>query len=218
MANRVFLSAGHGGNDPGAVSGSLKEKDINLQILLACQAELIRHGVTVISSRTTDANDSVQQEVQEANASRAEIAVSFHTNAGGGDGFEAFYYAGSVNGKKLAQLCEKYVKGLGQNSRGLKTNNLMFTRETTMPAVLLESFFINNAADRQIGDTVAEQRKFGVAYAKGILEYLGIAYKDVVETPSGELYRVQAGAFAVRENAERLKSELISKGYSAIIR
>lgn len=59
MANRVFLSAGHGGNDPGAVSGSLKEKDINLQILLACQAELIRHGVTVISSRTTDANDSV---------------------------------------------------------------------------------------------------------------------------------------------------------------
>ncbi len=31
MADSVFLSAGHGGNDPGAVGNGLKEKDINLQ-------------------------------------------------------------------------------------------------------------------------------------------------------------------------------------------
>ena len=30
MANSVFLSAGHGGNDPGAVGYGLKEKDIPL--------------------------------------------------------------------------------------------------------------------------------------------------------------------------------------------
>jgi len=30
MANRIFLSAGHGGKDPGATAYELKEKDINL--------------------------------------------------------------------------------------------------------------------------------------------------------------------------------------------
>lgn len=79
---RVFLSAGHGGSDPGAVAYNMKEKDINLQILLACQTELLKHGVTVIASRTSDENDAVAQEVAEANASGADIAVSFHINAG----------------------------------------------------------------------------------------------------------------------------------------
>lgn len=34
--------------------------------MLACQAELVRHGVTVVRSRTTDENDPVAQEVAEA--------------------------------------------------------------------------------------------------------------------------------------------------------
>ena len=34
---KVFLSAGHGGSDPGAVNGSLHEADVNLNTLLACR-------------------------------------------------------------------------------------------------------------------------------------------------------------------------------------
>lgn len=218
---KVFLSAGHGGSDPGAVGNGLKEKDINLAIMLACQAELVRHGVTVVCSRTTDENDPVAEEVKEANASGADIAVSFHTNAGGGDGSESFYYAGSSKGKKLAELCEKYTKQLGQNSRGVKTNNLMFTRATKMPAVLCECAFIDTAKDIAIVDTAAEQRAFGMAYAMAILEYLGISYKaKETSTPaasSGTLYRVQVGAFSVKANAEKLAAELKAKGYSTII-
>ena len=217
---KVFLSAGHGGSDQGAVANGLREKDINLQTLLACQTELVRHGVTVVCSRTTDANDPVSQEVREANSSRADIAVSFHANAGGGDGFEAFYYKGNDKGKKLAGLCEKYVKQLGQNSRGLKTNNLMFTRETNMTAVLVESFFVDNKTDKAIGDTVAEQKAFGVAYAKAILEYLGIKYKEPVSsaaTSTGKLYRVQVGAYSVKENAEAMQKKLKAAGFEAII-
>ena len=220
---KVFLSAGHGGTDPGAVGNGLKEKNINLQIMLACQAELVRHGVTVVCSRTTDANDPVQDEVREANASGADIAVSFHTNAGGGDGSESFYYKTSAKGKKLAELCEKHVKAIGQNSRGVKTNNLMFTRATNMPAVLCECAFVDNKKDIAIIDTVAEQKAFGVAYAKAILEYLGIAYKAaaVSTTPaaaSGKLYRVQVGAYKDKANAEKLAAELAAKGYSCIIK
>lgn len=53
----------------------------------------------------------------------------------------------------------------------------MFVNSTNMTAVLFESFFVDNDTDNDIGDTVTEQRDFGVAYAKAILEYLGIAYK-----------------------------------------
>lgn len=175
---RVFLSAGHGGSDPGALGNGLKEKDINLQIMLACRDVLERHGLTVICSRVKDEDDPVQQEVAEANASGADVAVSFHTNAGGGDGSESFYWHTSAEGKKLAQLCEKHTKAIGQNSRGVKTNNLMFTRETTMTAVLCECAFIDTKKDIAIVDAVVGQKTFGEAYAAAILEYFGIDTGD----------------------------------------
>lgn len=175
----VFLSAGHGGSDPGATALELLEKDINLNTLLACNEVLVRHGVKTICSRVKDENDPVDAEVREANASGVGLAVSFHANAGGGDGFEGFYFSTDANGKKLAQLGEKYVKALGQNSRGVKTgNHLYFIKNTKMTAVLFESFFVDNDKDNDIGDTVAEQKAFGVAYAKAILEYFGIKYTE----------------------------------------
>ena len=178
---KIFLSAGHGGSDPGAIGNGLKEKDINLQIMLACHAELVQHGLTVVCSRTSDANDPVSEEVKEANASGADLAVSFHTNAGGGNGSESYYYAGNNKGKKLAELCEKYTMQIGQNSRGAKAgNHLYFIKKTNMTAVLCECAFIDNASDIDIVNTVAEQQKFGVAYAKAILEYCGITYNQTI--------------------------------------
>lgn len=180
---KVFLSAGHGGSDPGAVGFGLKEKDINLQTLLACKEVLENHGVIVICSRTTDENDPVGQEVKEANASGADLAVSFHANASGGDGFEAFINPKNANASKLAKIAEKQIKALGQNSRGIKSGmKLYFVKNTKATAVLFESFFVDNANDKQIGDTIPEQKAFGVAYAKAILEYYGIAYKGAGAT------------------------------------
>lgn len=209
---KVFLSAGHGGTDPGAVGNGLYEKTINLNVLLACKEELERHGVTVVCSRTKDENDPVSREVTEANNSKADIAISFHINAAGGDGFEAYYYSTSAEGKKLASCCEKYVKTLGQNSRGLKHGDrLYFVKKTTMVAVLLESFFIDNSKDKAIGDTLTEQTALGAVYAKAILEYLGIAYKEK------KIYRVQVGAYTSQPNAEAMKNKLKKAGFDAII-
>ena len=210
----VFLTAGHGGTDPGAVGYGMKEKDINLNVMLTCRDELERHGVKVICSRTKDENDPVTEEVKEANATNADVAMSFHTNAGGGDGSESFYYSSSADGKRLATLCEKHTKAIGQNSRGIKNgNHLHFVRGTKMVAVLCEVAFIDNDKDNDIIDTVAEQKKFGVAYAKAALEYFGIAYKE----QSNKIYRVQVGAYSDKANAEKLQKELKSKGYNAII-
>ena len=184
---KVFLAPGHGGNDPGAVACGLVEKEINLQTMLACRAELERHGVQVICSRTVDENDRVEEQVKEANASGADLAMSLHANAlkknnATADGFEAYYWSENQNDKRLAELCEKYVKELGQNSRGIKTgNHLYFCKNTKMTSCVVESFFIDNEKDNDIGDTVEKQKKFGVAYAKAALEYLGIDY--IEESP-----------------------------------
>lgn len=225
---KVFLSAGHGGSDPGAVANGLKEKDINLQTLLACNEVLVRHGVTTVLSRSKDEYDPVQQEVAEANASGADVAVSFHANAGGGDGFEAYYYSTNANGKRLARLCEKYVLQLGQNSRGVKARDgLMFINKPKMTSVLTESFFLDNTKDKTIGDTVAKQRAFGVAYAKAILEYFGIPYKDEpifsdgtsnkIESDAVKYY-VQVGAYKSKENAQKQVEKLKAAGFTAIVK
>lgn len=213
---KVFLSAGHGGSDPGAVANGLYEKTINLNVLLACKSELERHGVTVVCSRTKDENDPVIDEANEANNSKADVAVSFHVNAGGGDGFEVFYHSSSSKGKLLASLCEKYVKTLNQNSRGVKHGDrLHFIKKTTMPAVLIESFFIDNKVDKTIGDTIGEQTQLGAIYAKAILDYFNIPY--VAAPSSDSMYRVQVGAYRNKANAKSMQSKLKAAGFDAII-
>lgn len=210
---KAYLSFGHGGSDPGAVANGLKEKDINLVVGLACNEVLVRHGVTTILSRTTDENDPVSQEVREANASGAELAVSFHANAGGGDGFEGFHYSKDENGKRLVLLAEKHMKELGQNSRGAKVGDkLYFINSTDMTAVLFESFFLDSN-DRFIGDTIEEQKAIGVAYAKAILEYFGIAYKEPV-VESNTLYRVQVGAYRQKANADAMLQKVKAAGFN----
>lgn len=184
MAKKVFIGVGHGGSDPGATANGFKEKDLNLSIALACQAELVRHGVTVLMSRKKDEEDDLNEEIRECNKFAPDLAVDIHNNAGGGDGAEAFYHIGGGKGKTLAANILNEIKAIGQNSRGAKTkkdeNGLDwygFIRLTAAPAVIVECAFVDNKTDIKIIDTAAEQKAMGVAIAKGILKTLGITYK-----------------------------------------
>lgn len=219
---KVFIGVGHGGADPGAV-GYVVEKDANLIMALACCEVLTRHGVNVQMSRTKDENDELNEEIKECNAFNPDLAIDIHNNAGGGDGFEVYHSIGGGKGKTLAQNIESEIKSIGQNSRGVKTkpnkygkDYFGFIRETKAPAVIVEGVFVDNATDAKIADTVAEQKAFGYAYAKAILKTLGIKYVDSAPK-SDKLYRVQVGAFSIKQNAETLVGELKSKGYSAFI-
>jgi N-acetylmuramoyl-L-alanine amidase len=180
---KVFLGVGHGGADSGAVGNGLKEKDLNLQIALACRDELERHGVTVLMSRTKDEADSVNEEIKECNAFSPDLAADIHINAGGGDGAEVFHTLSGGKGKALAENINNEIIAIGQNSRGVKTranksgkDYYAFIRGTKAPAVIIECAFIDNKTDIAIVDTAAEQKAFGVAIAKGILKTLNIAY------------------------------------------
>lgn len=223
MAKKVFLGVGHGGTDGGAVANGFKEKDLNLSIALACQSELVRHGVSVLMSRTKDENDSLNEEIKECNAFNPDLAVDIHNNAGGGDGAEAFYHYGGGLGKTLAENMLAEIVKIGQNSRGAKTRKndkgkdyYGFIRETKAPASIVECAFVDNAKDMQIIDTEAERQTMGIALAKGILKTLGIAWVAPAK-PDGKIYRVQVGAYSVKANAEAMQKKLKADGYEAII-
>ena len=196
---KVFLGVGHGGSDPGAV-GYIKEADVNLQMALACRDFLTAHGVDVRMSRTKDEDDTVMQEVAECNAYGPDLAVDVHNNSGGGDGFEVFHTIHGGMGKTLAENIEKQVLKIGQNSRGVKTRQgtsgdyYAFIRETVAPAVICEGVFVDTKADAAQADTLAEQQAFGVAYAKGILDTLGLSYDEPEEEPDDEPAEPEKGA------------------------
>lgn len=176
---KVFLGVGHGGSDSGAV-GYIVEKDVNLNMAIACKDYLEANGVEVKMSRYKDEDDTLNEEVRECNAYGPDLAVDVHNNAGGGDGFEVYHTIYGGVGKTLAENIEKEVIAIGQNSRGIKTrkgNNgdyYGFIRMTKCPAVICEGVFVDNEADASQADTLEEQKVFGRAYAKGILKTLGI--------------------------------------------
>lgn len=221
--SKVFLSAGHGGSDPGAVSNGTKEKDLNLSIALACRDVLVRHGVEVKMSRTKDEDDSLKEEIKECNEYAPALAISIHNNAGGGDGAEVFHHYGGGPSKTLAENILNEVVKVGQNSRGAKIRKNQygkdyygFIRETSAPAVIVECAFVDNAKDLAIIDTAAEQKLMGEAIAKGILKTLNIEF--VADTNvGGKLYRVQVGAYAIKANAEDMQKKLKAKGFDSFI-
>lgn len=220
---KAFIGIGHGGSDPGASANGLIERDVNLVMAMACYNELVRHGVTVKLSRTTNTeSDTIYQEVAEENAFAPDVAFEIHNNAGGGDGSEFYYYSGDENGKRLAELCKKYTQEIGQNNRKVVAGDqYLWINSTGATAVLCEGFFLDNGTDKQIADTIPEQQRFGIAYAKAILEYLGIPYKEASKPGnagnSGTMYKVQVGAFKERANAEKLLKDLKAKGFEGFI-
>lgn len=216
---RVFVGVGHGGTDSGAIGNGFREKDLNLSIALACNDVLVSHGVTVMMSRTKDENDNISDEINECNNFKPDLAVDIHNNAGGGDGAECFYCHLGGKGKTLAENVLTEIVKIGQNSRGTKTrvnssgkDYYAFIRETAAPAVIVECAFMDNSTDIQILDTHQEQVNMGTAIAKGILRTLGIPF--VNKQP---VYRVQVGAYHIKDNAIIAQNILKSYGFDAFI-
>ncbi|MFQ9125640.1 MAG: N-acetylmuramoyl-L-alanine amidase [Butyricicoccaceae bacterium] len=189
MSKKVFIGIGHGGSDSGAV-GDIVEKEANLAMALACRDYLTAHGVEVRMSRTKDEEDPINEEVRECNAYAPDLAIDVHNNSGGGDGFEVFHTLNGGVGKTLAQNIEKQVVKIGQNSRGCKTRRgqrgdyYAFVRDTKCPAVICEGVFVDTKADAAQAGTKAKQQAFGIAYAKGILDTLGIKYDTSTAKPA----------------------------------
>ena len=87
---KVVIDAGHGGADPGAVSGNLKEKDLNLQAGQYMYKRLQKLGIpaTIVrnTDETLDRKERINRILNAYGNSSDVILISNHINAGGGDG------------------------------------------------------------------------------------------------------------------------------------
>lgn len=174
MSKKIYINAGHSNADPGAVKYETERK-LNVKVadymndyLLEnydCKTKLSKGTMTTLPEVTKDANNW-----------KADLFVSIHFNAGGGDGYEALVY--SESRKEIGKIFEKHMKAAGQNSRGVKIRpDLHVLRETDMPAVLNEGAFVDNKKDIADWNDNAELKKMGKAYAKAAAEYLNLPKK-----------------------------------------
>ena len=185
MTKTIYIDPRHGGTDPGAVSGSFIESEVNLKAALAARDYLAAYDCEVILSRTGSTNTKVSDTTAKAKKAGAAAAVAIHHNAGGGDGCEAFYWHTDPRAKELAGEIIKQFKLLGQNSRGVKASSekaynfgvCRINAQNGIPAVLGEFAFLDNAADRQAVDSDEKIKAEGEAYAKALVNSLKLEKK-----------------------------------------
>lgn len=214
MVKKIYTNPGHSDKDPGAV-GYAVERTLSVKVTNYMNAHLLENYECEIRSNPGTMS-RLSDIAADANAWGADLFVSNHFNAGGGDGWEGLVY--SSKNEPLGRVFEKYVKAAGQNSRGVKYRpELAVLRLTNMPAILNEGAFVDNRADIQDWNDDAELKKLGIAYAEAAAEFLPLDRKVVAPEPSSDLYRVQVGAYRVKANAEAMKKKLEADGYPAMI-
>ena len=218
MSKKIYINPGHSNVDPGAV-GYETERILNVKTANYMNEYLLANYDC--QTKVTDGSiNSVASVAAEANSWGADLLVSIHNNAGGGDGYEALVY--SEKRVPLGQIFEKYVKAIGQNSRGVKLRpGLGVLRLSNMPAVLNEGAFVDNQKDIQDWNDEAELNKLGIAYAEAAAEYLKLEKKVAAPAPapveSNVIYRVQVGAYRNLANAEDMLKKLEKAGFPGII-
>ena len=211
----IVIDAGHGGSDPGAVFEGRQEKDDTLRLALAVGKILEENGQNVIYTRTTDIYQTPFQKATIANEAGADFFVSIHRNsspvAGQYSGVETLVYERSQIKGEMAENINRELAEAGFKNLGVKERpGLVVLRRTRMPALLIETGFINSDDDNKLFDEKFDDIAQGIADA-----ILGTLDKETVEEPL--YYRVQTGVFRKRENADRMLYELLEKGYPSFI-
>ncbi|MBD3808530.1 MAG: N-acetylmuramoyl-L-alanine amidase, partial [Epsilonproteobacteria bacterium] len=79
--NVIVIDAGHGGKDPGAISGGMKEKDVTLAVAKKLGRILANRGYKVYLTRDDDRFITLEQRTKMADKKDAKIFVSLHCNA-----------------------------------------------------------------------------------------------------------------------------------------
>lgn len=194
--SKVFIAAGHGGADPGAVGNGTNERDLTIQIVNQAAALLSAQDMKgrqlVIVPHHLGLVDSINWINANTTDKYHDLCIEVHLNAGGGDGVEVFYFDGIATSKAFAQeLLEPLVLYTGLPSRGVKSDattrfgRLGFIRDTEPLASLIELGFIDDQDAPATNDVAVVREKGGKALAAAILKSCDSAYVEprLVEQP-----------------------------------
>ena len=183
----IYIDAGHGGRDPGAIYKDLKESDINLDITNELKIELEKQGAIVYQTRigdydlskinaTNHKKSDLTERAKIINESNAEIYISIHLNSDPSptwQGAQIFYTNKNKENKKIAEIIqEKFKKNIKSNRKIKQLKNMYMFDRIKKPGILVEAGFISNENDRYKLKQKEYQQKIAQTITEGIIEYL----------------------------------------------
>lgn len=179
----IVIDAGHGGFDPGAVSGNgVEEQQINLKIALKLQRLLEESGTTTFLTRVDE--DSVGETKREDMKNRKEIRdiedsdmyISIHLNSFPQENVKGAqtFYSNNEESKKLAELVQKKLKEVVEpsNNRVAKELSTVYLlKNTKNPSIIVECGFLSNNEELTKLQDDTYQEKLAWAIYLGIIDY-----------------------------------------------
>lgn len=196
MSKIVCLDPGHGVESPGKCSPdkSYYEHEFALDMARRIQAHLERCDVRVVLTRTdehcptgkADTNDLLKR-VAISDAAGADLFVSIHSNASGNEwsnasGLMIYTSAGPETASRnvAAKAVLSRMTEAGVELRGsplVHDMELVVTRKTVAPAMLIEYGFHTNRTEVGLLKKSSYRAKLAEATAKGVCDFLGVAWE-----------------------------------------
>jgi N-acetylmuramoyl-L-alanine amidase len=180
----VVIDAGHGGFDPGAGQGSLKEKSVALQVALAVRDRLVEGGgVRVALTRDTDRFIALADRPDIARRLGADLFISIHADSAEND---------TARGASVYVLSEKGSDEAARrfaatDSTSVKVNGVALSDiDSQVGAILLDlSQRDTQASSSQIADLMLrELREAGVGLHRERMETAALAVLKAPDIPS----------------------------------
>ncbi|MBY0123411.1 N-acetylmuramoyl-L-alanine amidase [Bacillus sp. S/N-304-OC-R1] len=232
---KIILDAGHGYHTPGKRSpDGMQEYEFNRAVAHYAKPLLENYqNITVYFAHSDVQDVPLKERTNKANVLKANVYVAIHANAYGStwneaNGIETYVY--STKPKEAVELAQKIQRNLviatGLRDRGVKTADFHLLRETNMTAVLTECGFMTNREEAALLKSETYRKTCAEAIVKALADQYGFVLKTAANKSSGSspsaqvkegLYKVQAGAFKERKNAEELVHALKKLGYSPYI-
>lgn len=173
---KICVCDGHSKGSPGT-SGFLDEFEAaNAYVKhIASALEAAGYDVVTVLDGPGNENAELAEKVEVANSSGCDWFLDVHFNSGGGTGTECYYWGGSEKGEKMARIMSANVaSALGIRDRGAKTGKFYVLRNTVMPAVLLETLFVDSKTDVEAWNSTSWDELCGA-----IVD----SFKGVIRTP-----------------------------------
>ncbi len=145
-------------------------------------AKLYRYAYWPVKDAEDRLKLDLQSRVDVANASGADLFVSIHNNAAGSSahGIEVWRAPNDSLGQRFGQDVQSHVlHTTSATNRGVQTASFYVVRWSNVPAVLAETGFMSNAAERAKLRSSTYQQKLAIGIADGIQAF---AARPVNET------------------------------------
>lgn len=177
----VVLDPGHGGDDPGAVVGPTREKELVLQIALRVKETLEQAGARVVMTRERDEDlggrirEELGRRVALVKQHDAQLYVSIHANKDSCNcwGAQTFYQrSGMPEGKALAMAIQNQLRQLTPTTRVALPADYFVLRTSPVPAAMVEVGFLTNAAEHSRLKNPEYQRTLALAVTRGIADFV----------------------------------------------